>query len=90
MNWRYFSPESLAYFEPNSPQSLARQIVGVVHDLKLRESLAKNARKEYGPISWNVMKERYLELVARLCGEESPASSPIPTQTVGEPVPTTH
>jgi glycosyltransferase involved in cell wall biosynthesis len=86
----YFSPDSLAYFEPNSPQSLARQIVRVTHDLKLRENLAQNARKEYGPISWTIMKERYLNLVARLCGEESQASSPVRTQNIGEPVASTH
>jgi hypothetical protein len=27
---------------------------------------------EYAPISWSVMKERYLNLIARLCGVTAP------------------
>jgi glycosyltransferase involved in cell wall biosynthesis len=68
----YFSPNALAYFTPNSAESLASQIVRVSRDGSLRKSLAKQARLEYAPISWSVMKERYLNLIARLCGVTAP------------------
>ena len=62
----YFSEEALAYFEPNSPSDLAKQMVRVYRDRSLRERLVLKAKEEYGPIRWDVMKDRYLELVDRL------------------------
>ena len=73
----YFSPEALAYFEPNSAKSLAAQILRVVKDRELRAGLVKHARQEYVPIQWPVMKERYLNLIARLAGETTREVAPI-------------
>ena len=60
---RYFSEESVAYFEPHDAADLARQMVRLYRNRPLREQLAARARQEYAPISWDVMKERYLRLV---------------------------
>jgi len=60
---RYFSEESVAYFEPHDAADLARQMVRLYRNRALREHLAARARQEYAPISWDVMKERYLRLV---------------------------
>jgi glycosyltransferase involved in cell wall biosynthesis len=67
----YFSENALAFFEPNRPASLAEQMVRVYRDAELRQRLVVRAKQEYAPISWSVMKERYLELVNRLCGMKS-------------------
>jgi glycosyltransferase involved in cell wall biosynthesis len=65
----YFGEESLAYFEPNNPASLARQMVRMAGDKALQERLVAKAREEYRPIAWSVMKERYLAAVGELAGE---------------------
>ena len=62
----YFSEDALAYFEPNNPSDLAKQMVRVYRDRPLRARLAANATEEYAPIRWNLMKERYLTLVEEL------------------------
>jgi glycosyltransferase involved in cell wall biosynthesis len=69
----YFSGESLAFFEPNNPADLARQMVRVHADAGLRKRLAENAVREYAPINWSVMKDRYLEMMGTLTGAGSPA-----------------
>lgn len=62
----YFSEESLAYFEPNNPADLAKQMVLLYKDQELRTRLADKAKREYAPINWEVMKQRYLELMEDL------------------------
>jgi glycosyltransferase involved in cell wall biosynthesis len=59
----YFSEDALAYFEPNDPVDLARQMVLVYRHGSLRARLAARAREEYAPIRWQVMKQRYLTLI---------------------------
>jgi glycosyltransferase involved in cell wall biosynthesis len=59
----YFSEEALAYFEPNSPSDLAKQMVRLFQDRALRARLAARAKDEYAPIRWDLMKQRYLKLV---------------------------
>jgi glycosyltransferase involved in cell wall biosynthesis len=61
----YFSENALAYFEPNDPADLARQIVRLYRDAGLRTKLAERANAEYAPIRWDVMRARYLELIGR-------------------------
>jgi len=60
---RYFSEEALAFFEPHNTADLAKQMVRLYRNHRLRERLAARARREYTPISWDVMKARYLRLV---------------------------
>jgi glycosyltransferase involved in cell wall biosynthesis len=59
----YFSENALAFVEPDSPADLAKQMVRVYRDARLRAGLVAKAREEYAPIRWNVMKERYLRTI---------------------------
>jgi glycosyltransferase involved in cell wall biosynthesis len=80
----YFSAEALAYFEPNRPADLARQMVRVARDPELRARLAARAKSEYAPIRWDVMKQRYLELMERLTGlAESTLKTSRPAEAAG-------
>jgi glycosyltransferase involved in cell wall biosynthesis len=65
----YFSEEALAYFEPNNPQDLARQMARLYKNSEIPRRLAERAKLEYSPINWDVMKRRYLKLVGNLAGE---------------------
>jgi glycosyltransferase involved in cell wall biosynthesis len=64
----YFSEEALAYFEPNNPADLAKQMVRLYLDSGLRARLTARAKQEYAPICWDVMKQRYLTLIDKLIG----------------------
>src|SRR6185503_18991206 len=68
----YFSEEALAFFEPNDPTDLSRQMIRLFRDKTLREQLAARAVQEYLPISWSVMKERYLRQMALITGSSEP------------------
>jgi len=68
----YFSETALAYFEPNSPADLAKQMVRVYRDGELRARLAAQARTEYAPIRWDVMKQRYLRLMEEVVTSGKP------------------
>jgi glycosyltransferase involved in cell wall biosynthesis len=61
----YYSERALAYFEPNDPADLARQLVRLYRDARLRAALAENAKAEYAPLRWEVMKARYLNLIGQ-------------------------
>ena len=61
----YYSENALSYFEPNDPADLARQMVRLYRDPGLRARLAHVARAEYAPTRWEVMRQRYLALVAQ-------------------------
>ncbi len=82
----YFSEDSLAFFEPENEADLARQMVRLYQDPQLRARLPLKAAEEYRPICWEVMRQRYLNLVAELVGapEESgkPARKPAPNRYV--------
>ena len=62
----YFSENALAYFEPNDTADLAKQMIRIYRDKELRNRMAAQARKEYAPICWDIMKQRYLVLMDRL------------------------
>jgi glycosyltransferase involved in cell wall biosynthesis len=66
----YFSEDALAYFEPQNASDLASRMLELYEDSRRRSRLAERARKEYAPIRWDVMKQRYLGLVARISGRE--------------------
>lgn len=60
----YFTPDALAYAEPGDPEDLARQMRRVYADADLRRRLTATAMSEYAPIRWDVMKQRYLAMMA--------------------------
>ncbi|HXD75850.1 MAG TPA: glycosyltransferase [Vicinamibacterales bacterium] len=71
----YFSETALAFFEPSDAADLARQMVRLYRDPALRDRLAEAARAEYRPIRWDVMRERYLDLIARAASASRARSS---------------
>ncbi len=78
----YFSENALAYFEPNNPQNLCRQMVHVYRDPQLRTRLASRAKLEYTPIRWSLMKQRYLKLIEEMMGIPGPpAPKTSPTES---------
>jgi glycosyltransferase involved in cell wall biosynthesis len=62
----YFSEGALAYFEPHRPADLARKMTLLYRNEGLRAQLVEKAKEEYAPISWAVMKQRYLSRVESL------------------------
>ena len=72
----YFSEEALAYFEPNNPADLAKQMVKVYRDGGLRAQLAVRAKVEYAPIRWDVMRQRYLKLMEDMAAPSPPTPEP--------------
>lgn len=78
----YYSEEAFAFFEPNDPDALAKQMVRVYADRELRARLTARAKEEYAPICWDVMKERYLRLMADLGGAASVPARPQPVARV--------
>jgi glycosyltransferase involved in cell wall biosynthesis len=71
----YFNEDALAFFQPANPEDLARQMVRVLRDPALRASLVTQARQQYQPICWDVMKRRYLALVESIVGPPRPTPS---------------
>jgi glycosyltransferase involved in cell wall biosynthesis len=67
----YFSGDALAYFEPSNPADLAQQMLLLFNDRQLRARLAQQATREYDPIRWEVMRQRYLKLMGALAGVEA-------------------
>jgi glycosyltransferase involved in cell wall biosynthesis len=70
-----FSEDALAFCEPNDPKDLAKQMVRLFDDAQLRARLATRAREEYVPIRWDVMKQRYLDLVDGIAAAATISSS---------------
>jgi glycosyltransferase involved in cell wall biosynthesis len=67
----YFSEAAFAFFEPNDPADLARQMMRMYDNPVQRAQQAKQAVQEYAPICWNVMKQRYLNAVNELIADRS-------------------
>jgi len=61
----YFSESAFAFFEPNDPTDLSRQMLRLYRDPKLRGQLAAKAKQEYAPMRWELMKQTYLSIVGR-------------------------
>ena len=82
----YFSDEAFAFFEPNHPDDLAKQMVRLYRNSALCSRLAEKARQEYAPICWEIMKGRYLALIADQLGTEvgipKPSSAPVTSASV--------
>ncbi len=78
----YFSEDALAYFEPNNPADLAKQMVRIYRDSQVRPQLAAKATEEYAPIRWSVMKERYLDLVRQIVAVKPATAKEVPQSAV--------
>jgi glycosyltransferase involved in cell wall biosynthesis len=62
----YFDENSLAFFKSEDTDDLAQKIYELYQDPQKRRRIALNARKIYEELKWDVMKQRYLEIIDRL------------------------
>ena len=60
---------------PTDVEDLASQMVRLYRDPTLRAALACRASEEYAPITWDVMKARYLQLMDTLSAYGTPSLS---------------
>ena len=67
----YFSENALAYYTPNDPVDLGKQMVRLYNDRAIHQRMQDTARREYVPIRWEVMKNRYLKVVERLADPQA-------------------
>ncbi len=82
----YFTEDALAYCEPNDTSDMAKQMVRVYRDRGLRDHLAARAKEQYAPISWTVMKQRYLRLMEEIVSPVRRTSETSPVvETTGLP-----
>jgi glycosyltransferase involved in cell wall biosynthesis len=82
----YFTEDALAFFTPNDPVDLSRQMVRLYHDRQWQARLALRAKEEYAPIRWDVMRERYLGLMDHLVATQAHAANPVlPTPSTASP-----
>jgi len=73
---RYYSENALAFFEPSDTADLAKQMVRLYRDQALRHRLAETAKAQYQPICWDVMRERYLDVIARVASRSPRHAGP--------------
>lgn len=60
-----FDDDAVCYFEPDSPDDLAKRLLAFWQDPERRERAVTVARDEYAPYAWHYMAERYRELILR-------------------------
>ncbi len=65
-----FDDSAVMFFESDNPDDLARCILELYHNPQKRSELARNARRQYAPIGWEVMGERYCDLIFSLTGDK--------------------
>lgn len=63
-----FRPESVVLCDAMRPESFAEAIVDLYHHPEKRQSLVQNACEDYAPYRWEIMAQRYQELLAELSG----------------------
>lgn len=62
----YFGEDSLYFFEPGNPESLAAGILDLYQHPAKRQTLLENARKLYNEYRWEKQKEIYQSIYAAL------------------------
>ena len=61
-----FDDSTIAYFEPDDPADLARQLVRLASSRQTCVDLADAGRRAYERVGWHSQKERYLDVYRRL------------------------
>jgi glycosyltransferase involved in cell wall biosynthesis len=80
----YFSEDTLIFCEPNDVADLARAMVRLCRDPERGSRTVAQARQAYQPIRWEIMKQRYLDLVGTLTASRKGSSEP--SRPLMEPV----
>jgi glycosyltransferase involved in cell wall biosynthesis len=68
----YFGEDALAYFEPDSPQSLAERILDLYLHPEKREALSRTAQIAYSRYRWQEQKKVYLSAYQDLLKDRVP------------------
>ncbi|MBN8584156.1 MAG: glycosyltransferase [Ignavibacteria bacterium] len=63
---RYYSEDSLFYFDSGSVNELAEKIKEVYYNKSLVQQKTSSARADYDKLSWEIMRDRYLGIVEKL------------------------
>lgn len=63
---RYYREESIFYFDSGNLEELMKRISEVFYNKDLVSVKVKNAFEDYQKVRWEIMKERYLEIINRL------------------------
>ena len=63
---RYYSEDSLFYFDSGSVNELAEKIKEVYYNKSLVQQKTASARADYDKLSWEIMRDRYLGIVEKL------------------------
>ena len=65
---RYYSEDSLFYFESGNTAELAERIKDVFYNKELVNNKTACARADYDKLSWEIMRDRYLGIVKAIIG----------------------
>jgi glycosyltransferase involved in cell wall biosynthesis len=76
----YFDENSLYYFEPGDPHSLARGILDLYHHPTKRKTLVENSQELYNQYRWEKQKEIYLAIYFALTKTSPSRTSCLPEE----------
>jgi glycosyltransferase involved in cell wall biosynthesis len=77
-----FRPESVILCEPENPLSFADAFIDLYHHPEKRAQLVENAARDFEPFRWELMSERYNELLERLCDRHGSRQSLVVSQKI--------
>jgi glycosyltransferase involved in cell wall biosynthesis len=63
---RYYPENCLIYFDSENVEELADKIIFVYKNRSDLSSFTENAYNEYQKINWEIMKERYINIIKSL------------------------
>lgn len=66
-----FRPESLILCDSTNPQDFADAIIALYQQPEMRKCMIANAAEDYKPYQWEVMAQRYQQLLVALSGRSS-------------------
>jgi glycosyltransferase involved in cell wall biosynthesis len=70
-----FRPDSLVLCDPSDPAAFAAAMVDLYRNTEKRVQLAERALADYSPYRWELMAQRYVDLLAELTGGKVAASA---------------
>ncbi len=72
-----FRPESLVRCDPAQVESFAEAIIDLYQHPEKRACMVQNASEDYQPFRWEMMAERYRQLLASLSRKERRVRRPV-------------
>ncbi len=71
-----FRPESIVLCEPGNPEAFAKAIIDLYHHPEKRAALVASAAVDYLPYRWEMMAERYQQLLLSLSRKQADKRQP--------------